>query len=229
MSDGTRLAYDLFLPTKKGVPANEPLPVLFKYTPYDRAWTVIDKDGNNNLIGLGMPWYYDPMVRFRAWVAPKGNGKIMDALFRTKWLKEMVNSGYAVIVVDRPGTGASFGDLAADDAWLLRRNDELAAFAVGSIAGPILTVSNMLLTEAASPVEAVAAIARELPGRFAYLRVEVSCPVEAVSLEKAGFPTARPDWHVFMIKPLAGATVDDARRLFGIGTPHFQMSWLDVT
>jgi predicted acyl esterase len=38
LSDGTRLAYDLIIPTKKGVPADEPLPVLFKYTPYDRRW-----------------------------------------------------------------------------------------------------------------------------------------------------------------------------------------------
>ena len=37
LSDGTRLAYDLFLPTKEGVPAGEPLPALFLYTPYDRA------------------------------------------------------------------------------------------------------------------------------------------------------------------------------------------------
>jgi putative CocE/NonD family hydrolase len=114
LSDGTRLAYDLFLPTKKGVPADKPLPVLFKYTPYDRAWTVFDKNGNNNLAELGMPWYYDPMLRFRAGVVPNEQGKIMDALFRTKWLEDMVHFGYIVVVVDRPGTGASFGKLSGD-------------------------------------------------------------------------------------------------------------------
>src|SRR3972149_8402592 len=35
----------------------------------------------------------------------------MDPLSRTKWLGNMVQHGYAVIVVERPGTGASFGRL----------------------------------------------------------------------------------------------------------------------
>ncbi len=43
--DGTRLAYDLILPTQKGMPASKPLPVLFKYTPYGRAWTIFDENG----------------------------------------------------------------------------------------------------------------------------------------------------------------------------------------
>jgi hypothetical protein len=33
----------------------------------------------------------------------------MDAVFRTKYLDTMLRHGYAVIVVERPGTGASFG------------------------------------------------------------------------------------------------------------------------
>lgn len=104
----------MFLPTKGGILADKLLPALFKYTPYDRAWTVFDENGKNNLAELGMPWYYDPMLRFRAWIVPNGQGKIMDALFRMKWLGDMVHSGYAVIVVDRPGTDASFGKLFGD-------------------------------------------------------------------------------------------------------------------
>ncbi len=38
LKDGTRLAYDLILPTKDGVPTGKALPVLFKYTPYLRAF-----------------------------------------------------------------------------------------------------------------------------------------------------------------------------------------------
>jgi putative CocE/NonD family hydrolase len=34
---------------------------------------------------------------------------LMDPLMRTNWLRNMVRHGYAVIVVERPGTGASFG------------------------------------------------------------------------------------------------------------------------
>jgi putative CocE/NonD family hydrolase len=124
LSDGTRLAYDVILPTKNGIPADKPLPALFKYTPYGRAWTVFDKNGKNNFAGLGaLPWYYDPLLRFRAWVAPNGN--VMDALFRAKWLESMVKSGYAVVVVDRPGTGASFGKLAAAPEVAASEADEI--------------------------------------------------------------------------------------------------------
>lgn len=123
LSDGTRLAYDLILPTKGGILSDKPLPALFKYTPYGRAWTVFDKNGKNNLAALGvLPWYYDPLLRFRAWVAPHGN--VMDALFRTKWLGDMVKSGYAVVVVERPGTGASFGKLVADPDAMASEADE---------------------------------------------------------------------------------------------------------
>jgi len=125
LSDGTRLAYDLFLPTKDNVPADKPLPVLFKYTPYDRAWTVIDENGNFNLAVFNMPWYYEPMVRLRALVMPHGRGKIWDAPFRTKWLGDMLKSGYAVIVVDRPGTGASFGKLNGDPVVVANEADQI--------------------------------------------------------------------------------------------------------
>ena len=125
LSDGTRLAYDLILPTKDGVVAEKPLPTLFKYTPYDRAWTPFDKNGHFALSELGMPWYYGPMARIRALVMPDGRGKIMDALWRTEWLVDMVNSGYAVIVVDRPGTGASFGVLKGDSEIVAHETDEI--------------------------------------------------------------------------------------------------------
>jgi hypothetical protein len=52
LSNGTRLAYDLILPTKNGVPANKPLPVLFKYTPYLRTFTIFDQAGKNIIGGL---------------------------------------------------------------------------------------------------------------------------------------------------------------------------------
>jgi len=125
LPDGTKLAYDLFLPMKDGVTAIVPMPTLFKYTPYGRAWTVFDKDGKNNLAGMGMPWYYDPILRFRAAVVPDGNGKRMDAIFRTKWLDDMLKSGYVVLVVDRPGTGASFGKLAQDPSIVAQEASQI--------------------------------------------------------------------------------------------------------
>jgi putative CocE/NonD family hydrolase len=112
LSNGTRLAYDLYLPTKNGVPADKPLPVLFKYTPYTRAFTIFDKDGRNiisDLFHLG--WKEKTFLRLRYWFSKRGN--LMDAVFRTKYLERMLKHGYAVIVVERPGTGASFGVLNA--------------------------------------------------------------------------------------------------------------------
>ena len=108
LSNGTRLAYDLYLPTKKGVPADEPLPVLFKYTPYLRTFTIFDKDGRNMIAGLfNLGWKEKAYLRLRYWFDKRGN--LMDAVFRTKYLENMLKHGYAVIVVERPGTGASFG------------------------------------------------------------------------------------------------------------------------
>jgi len=125
LSDGTRLAYDLFLPTKEDVPTDQPLPTLFKYTPYGRAWTVFDKAGKAVLCDLMPVWYCDPMLRLRSWVMPHGSGKIKDAVSRTPWLGEMLNSGYAVIVVDRPGTGASFGVYHGDPEVSAGETDEI--------------------------------------------------------------------------------------------------------
>jgi len=108
LSDGTRLAYDLILPTQDGESVILPLPVLFKYTPYLRTWTIFDKDGVNimgDVYDLTLPEKI--MLRIRYWVYDRGH--LMDPLFRTKWLESMVYHGYAVVVVERPGTGASFG------------------------------------------------------------------------------------------------------------------------
>ena len=110
LSNGTRLAYDLILPTRKGVPAGGPLPVLFKYTPYLRTFTIFDKNGKNIIAELfDLGWKEKAMLRIRYWFSDQG--RFMDPLFRTRWLKNMVKHGYAVIVVERPGTGASFGRL----------------------------------------------------------------------------------------------------------------------
>jgi uncharacterized protein len=110
LSNGTRLAYDLILPLKKGTPAEGRLPVLFKYTPYLRTFTIFDEQGKNIIADLyDLGWKQRAMLRIRYWIS--GQGRLMDPLFRTEWLKNMVKHGYAVLVVERPGTGASFGRL----------------------------------------------------------------------------------------------------------------------
>lgn len=108
LSDGTRLAYDLYLPTKDNATADEPLPTLFKYTPYLRTFTIFDADGNFLLEELyDLAWYEKAMLHLRYKISDQGH--LMDAVFNTAWLKTLLEHGYAVIVVERPGTGASFG------------------------------------------------------------------------------------------------------------------------
>jgi putative CocE/NonD family hydrolase len=124
LSDGTRVAYDLILPTKNGVPADKPLPVLFKYTPYMRAWTVYDKSGKSNVAELeALAWYEEGFLRLRSWLVPNGN--ILDPMWRTKWLGSLVKSGYGVVVAERPGTGASFGQYDASNAAMAREADDI--------------------------------------------------------------------------------------------------------
>jgi uncharacterized protein len=111
LSDGTRLAYDLILPTKKGVPANKPLPVLFKYTPYGRAWTIFDKDGRL-LIERFVSKPIAMLLRIRYRLARGEQARqqvsLLDPIFRDRWLGKVVSHGYAIVSVDRPGLGASF-------------------------------------------------------------------------------------------------------------------------
>ena len=106
LSDGTRLAYDLIIPTRKGVPADKPLPTLFKYTPYGRTWTIFDKNGKFQL-GDFVDFPTQIMARIRLLIMGD-KGRIMDPLWRDKWLDPVVSTGYIVVSVDRPGTGASF-------------------------------------------------------------------------------------------------------------------------
>ncbi len=124
LSDGTKLAYDLILPAKEGVAGEPPLPVLFKYTPYTRTFTIFDKNGRNLIAELrGISWIEKAYLRVRYWIHPGGN--LMDPVFRTKWLAEMLASGYAVIVVERPGTGASFGKMDPSFAAMAREANEI--------------------------------------------------------------------------------------------------------
>ena len=95
-------------PDQKRCSCRGRLPVLFKYTPYLRTFTIFDQAGNNIIAGLfNLGWKEKAYLRVRYWFDKRGN--LMDAVFRTKYLENMLKHGYAAIVVERPGTGASFG------------------------------------------------------------------------------------------------------------------------
>jgi putative CocE/NonD family hydrolase len=106
LSDGTRLAYDLIIPSKKGVSADKPLPVLLSYTPYGRTWTIFDENGKF-LVNEFVDTKTKILASIRYWISGD-KGRIMDPLFQTEWLGPVVKHGYIVVAVDRPGTGASF-------------------------------------------------------------------------------------------------------------------------
>ncbi|HMK66740.1 MAG TPA: CocE/NonD family hydrolase, partial [Thermodesulfobacteriota bacterium] len=108
LSDGTRLAYDLILPAKEGIPAKKPLPVLFKYTPYLRTYRLFEQNGKSPVADL-YRWSMEEQNRVQSQARMSQYGLLFDPLLRNRYLINMVKSGYAVVVVERPGTGASFG------------------------------------------------------------------------------------------------------------------------
>jgi hypothetical protein len=59
------------------------------------------------LIGDFVDWPTQMMLRIRYLLAGD-RGRILDPLFRDRWLGDAVKHGYIVVSVDRPGTGASF-------------------------------------------------------------------------------------------------------------------------
>lgn len=146
LSDGTKLAYELLLPTKGGVVAQDPLPVLFSYTTYLRAYNMV-KDGkvvDNKIFPVS------PVKKAFIWLRAKlkKNGNIFDRAFLDKWVKKMLKHGYAVVIVEQRGTGASEGMMSpifkfmADDAndvlnWIVAQswsNGKIGMFGKSSLA-----------------------------------------------------------------------------------------------
>ena len=115
-----------------------------------------------------------------------------------------------------------------DDIWILRENTHIVGYALAHADQTLLTISNLILHPRIDAAEAIAAVTAEL--KSAYIQVKISRPIEMTSLRRAGYHVAHPTWEAFMVKPLVPeVTVEDARRLFGIGTDRFLISWLDVT
>lgn len=113
------------------------------------------------------------------------------------------------------------------EIWILRENSRVAGYALARHDQTMLTIANMLLRPRIDAAEAVAAVAAAL--KSAYVQVQISRPIEITSLKNAGYHLAHPSWSGFMIKPLVPEmTYEDVRRLFGIGTDQFLISWLDL-
>jgi hypothetical protein len=114
------------------------------------------------------------------------------------------------------------------DIWILRENNRPVGYALAHSDPTKLSISNIVLQAGADPAEAVAAVVAER--KSAYVQVKLSRPAEVSSLRRAGYQVSQPTWDSFMVKSLdPAASLEDARRLFGIGTDRFLISWLDVT
>jgi putative CocE/NonD family hydrolase len=123
LSDGTLLAHDVLLPTRKGSVAGEPLPVLLMHTTYLRAMKLVE---NGRIVFdelFDIPWFAKGFLRLRAWF--KKDGHIGDMVFRTSWLKRLLHHGYAIAVVERSGTGSSGGILSPAFADVAVEIDEV--------------------------------------------------------------------------------------------------------
>lgn len=115
-----------------------------------------------------------------------------------------------------------------EEIWIVWENNEPIGYVFARKDNLLLKINIQLLRMNIDVVEVVAAVVSEL--KTSYVQVAMSRPSDIASFQRAGWRVAHPTWDAFMIKPLApNVTVDDARRLFGIGTDKFLISWLDET
>jgi predicted acetyltransferase len=115
-----------------------------------------------------------------------------------------------------------------EELWIIWENDTPIGYAIAHMEKPVLRISNLMLSHDVDTAEAVAAVASQL--KTQYVRVTASRPMEIASLRRAGYQVAHPDWGAFMVKSLSNeVSVKDARRLLGIGSDRFLISWLDTT
>ena len=117
LADGTRLAYDLILPTIGGRLSERPLPTLFKYTPYVRAYMIRGEQGKDRVAEL---YRMSPSER-----AHLRDLDLLDPRDLTGWLADLVRQGYAAIVVERPGAGASFGKIDPTPRGMAREAEQV--------------------------------------------------------------------------------------------------------
>lgn len=100
MSDGTKLAVDIYIPDN--IAENEACPVIFQYTPYGRAFAVPD-----------MKWYerlfYKKEVGTGDSVLDRANSHGTVYGSTNGQILEFLSKGYIYVVADMRGTGASYG------------------------------------------------------------------------------------------------------------------------
>jgi len=107
LPDGSRIAVDILRPTRDGAVADEPLPVLFTHTVYNRAARLVQdyEVVNARMMRLGA------IARSVLWVTGlfSGGELVVDQARMYPWVGDLIRRGYVVVAADASGTGASFG------------------------------------------------------------------------------------------------------------------------
>ncbi|MCQ3937638.1 MAG: hypothetical protein DPW18_11415 [Chloroflexi bacterium] len=115
-----------------------------------------------------------------------------------------------------------------DDIWVVWENREPVGYVFSGKDGSILRINIQALRSGIDANEAIAAVVSKI--KTSYVQVTMSRPSDIANFQRAGWQVAHPNWDAFMVKPLVPeVTAEDARRLFGIGTDRFLISWLDTT
>jgi GNAT superfamily N-acetyltransferase len=113
------------------------------------------------------------------------------------------------------------------DIWVLQENNEPVGYVFAHNHDTLLHISLQVLLPGVDAAEAIGAVVSKLKSSF--IEVSLTRPSDVLSLQRAGYRLAHPNWDAFMVKPLVPeVTVEDARRLFGIDTDRFLISWLDT-
>ena len=120
------------------------------------------------------------------------------------------------------------GEIAPDSLWLVWQGGKLVGYLVAQRHDEIVWVRDFLLRENTDVVSVMGTLIHKL--NAAYIQVHTRRQANVDALHQAGYRIAQPNWSTFMMKPLvSGVTIDDARRLFAIGTDRFLISPLDTT
>lgn len=118
--------------------------------------------------------------------------------------------------------------VSVDNLWILWEDREPVGYVFASRENLLLEINIQILRMDIDASEVVAAVVSNL--KASYIKVTMSRPSDIAGLQRAGWQITHPTWDAFMVKPLLpDLTVDNARRLFGIGTDRFLISWLDAT
>lgn len=107
MSDGTKIATNIFLPTGQ---VTKEVPTVFIFTPYNRSMVVPN-----------MKWWERCAAKafLGTW------GPVFDAIPTRKTINTLTSNGYAIVVADMRGTGASSGFTSAMSPQLRKDGIEM--------------------------------------------------------------------------------------------------------